>query len=313
MKYLLTGLGFISTHVALYLSEVGEDVTVTYKSLNPVKEEYISLLKGKVKVVNVDPLSEEVTKLISRHDIVANFIGEISGGEDKLRLANVEIPSRLARDAFDQNKTFIHLSGATSTGETGVNVKEEAEHCKDSKASTPFEKSKCEGEKEIMRLALEKDGNLAILRPTLVYGRYAAHVQFVTMYKLVKARVVPELGLRMATVNAWTLGRAVHTLGKVSPKRVYLYASECGSVAVSRFFELMSEEVGKGIRLPIPTWLAKAVLPKDIRNLLRYSGTTYDCSAFKEVVGDMKFDEEEVRSNARFLKYLEEKDKLIPT
>ncbi|MCG3109012.1 hypothetical protein L3N51_01302 [Metallosphaera sp. J1] len=313
MKYLLTGLGFISTHVALYLGEAGEEVTITYKSLNPVKEEYLSLFKGKVKAVNVDPLSEEMTKLIAQHDVVANFIGEISGDEDRLRFANVEIPRKLAKDAFDQGKTFIHLSGATSTGETGINVKEEKEHCKDSRATTPFEKSKCDGEREIMRLALERDGHLAILRPTLVYGRYSAHIQFVTMYKLVKTRIVPELGLRMATINAWTLGRAVQTLGKKSPKGLYLYASECGSVPVSRFFELMSQETGGGIKLPVPTWLAKSVLPKDIRNLLRYSGTTYDCSAFKEVVGELKFDEEEVRANARFLNYLEKKGKLIPT
>lgn len=164
-----------------------------------------------------------------------------------------------------------------------------------------------------MRAAIERDGNVAILRPSLVYGRYAAHIQFVTMYRLAKAKLIPQIPLEMATVSAWSIGKAVLNLGRKSPKREFLYASECGSVKVSRFFELMARETGGGIRFPVPLSLAKIALPGEIRSLLKYSGTTYDCSKFREVAGNLSFDEEEVKANAKFLRYLDGKRKLIPT
>ncbi|MEM3863648.1 MAG: NAD-dependent epimerase/dehydratase family protein [Metallosphaera sp.] len=312
MRFLLLGLGFISTHVALTLSELGEDVTVTYRNLNPVKEEYIKILNNKVNLVKLDPLSSEIEKHVKGSDTVVNFIGEIKGSEDRLKLANVEVPKRLAELSFNFGKTFIHLSGATSTGTTGKNVKEEPEHCKDSLATTQFERSKCNGEKEIMRLAIEKGGDVTILRPTLVYGRYAAHIQFVTMYRLSKLRIIPELNLDMATVNAWSIGKAIHKLGKVTGRR-YLYATECGSVKVSKFFEIMAESLNGGVKIPIPTIFAKLALPAEIRSLLRYSGTTYDCSKFEGYAGELKFDESEIKENVKFLKQLDREGKLVPT
>ncbi|QKR00146.1 NAD-dependent epimerase/dehydratase family protein [Metallosphaera tengchongensis] len=312
MKFLLVGLGFISTHVALELSR-DQSVTVTFNSVNPVKEEYLALIKSKANAVKANPLSEEMGKLIKEHDVVVNFVGEISGGEDKLRTANIEIPKTLAKRSFEEGKMFVHLSGATSTGITGKNVREETEHCKGAQPKTPFERSKCEGERAVMSEALERDGSVAILRPTLVYGRYAVHVQFVTMYKLAKRRIIPDLNLNMATVNAWSIGRVIRTLGEKMPRRVIVYASECGSVKVSDFFRLMAKRLGGGISIPVPVGLAKAFLPSEIRSLLRYAGTTYDCTAFRELGGGETFDSEEVEMNAEFLKLLDHKGKLIPT
>jgi len=316
MRYLIVGLGFIATHIALRLSQYKDtsSVTVTYRSLNPVKEEYVKLLKGRVDVVKADPMDEQFRKLVRDSDTVVNLVGEISGSEETLRRANVEVPTALARMSAKEGKQFIHFSGATSTGATGTNVRVEQEHCKGVSPTTTFEITKCQGERSVMN-ETEKEGTpLAILRPTLVYGRYAAHVQFVSMYRLAKVGLLPKLGLLMATVNADWLGDAVRSLSQKRPRRLFVYASECGTVPVSRFFQLMAESLKRrGIQLPVPLGIAKAFLPKDIRALLRYSRTSYDCQPFKEISGHSEFDPEEVRLNALFLRDLEKEGKLIPT
>jgi len=43
-----------------------------------------------------------------------------------------------------------------------------------------------------------------------------------------------------------------------------------------------------------------------VRQLAKYAGVSYDCSKSRELIGELKFDEEQVRRNALFLKRLEE-------
>ncbi|MCY0873591.1 MAG: NAD-dependent epimerase/dehydratase family protein [Acidianus infernus] len=320
MKYLLLGLGFVSTHVAEYLSKFGE-VKVTYKSLNPVKRIYAEdVLKGKAEVVKLDPLQdkEKLKEEISSSDVIVNFIGEIQGSEESLRVANVEIPKLIAQTVGEtqsnegKKKILIHFSGLL--GKTGNNVKPEEPHLQGINPSTPFEKTKYEGEKEVYQISQKYDFPLVILRPTLVYGRYSAHIQFITMYNFAKKGIIPRLSFQFNTISAYYIAEMIKNLSDFKGRK-YFYATECSPVNVTRFFELMAKGLGinRQIHLYVPEFLAKLVLPSYIKSLLKYTKSTYDCTESKNLVNNLTFDENEVIKNAIFLRRLEKEKSLIPT
>lgn len=313
MRYLILGLGFVGTHLAEYLSNYGE-VIITYRTLNPVKELYVRLLKEKnVNVIRLDPLNERerLNEEISRADAVINLIGEIQGSYKTLEVPNVLVPKLIAELAGQNKKMLVHFSGLL--GVTGTNVKPEEPHLAGIKPQTDFEKTKFEGEKEVYEAHKKYGIPVAILRPTLIYGRYSAHMQFVTMYKLAKIGIVPNLSFNFNTINAYSIAKMVKALID-SRETTYFYATECEPVKVSRFFELMAEALGKRkIKIPVPESLAKVVLPKYIRELLKYTRSTFDCSKSRELVEDLYFNEKEIFENAKFLSELERNGILIPT
>lgn len=316
MRVLITGLGFIATHVAEVLSSVHE-VTVTYRNLNPVKKIYYERLNEKsVKLAELDVIrdTDKLIQLVKNADVVINFIGEISGTEETLRLANVEIPQKIAQTIKEVNNkaVFIHTSGSTY-GITGE-VKIEKELGEGFNPQTSFEKTKLEGEKAVYSIA---KGNfpLIIIRPTLVYGKYAAHIQFISMYKLVKMGLFPKTGISFMPISANSIGKMILKIIEEKPELLYFYATECEPIYLDKFFEIYAKALNRKVAsLPIPKSVVKLALPKEVRNLLRYEGTRYDCSIAKELLKDeLKFDENEVYQNALFLRELHEKKILIPT
>ncbi|BBG22898.1 NAD-dependent epimerase/dehydratase family protein [Sulfuracidifex tepidarius] len=309
MRYLLVGHGFISTHVAEYLFQRHE-VKITYRNMNPVKEAYAKVLSGRAELIRVSPEEEEFKKLVDWSDVVVSFVGEIAGDENKLRKANVEVPSAIAK--MVKGKPMVHLTGML--GYTGVNVKPELPHLKDLHPDTPFERSKAEAERVLMKISREQGFPLILIRPTLVYGKYGAHVQFVTIYKMSKRGIIPSLPFSFNAVSATDLAKVIEYFVE-RKETTYFYATECDPVNVTRFFELMREGLGKrgGLRVPVPEGLAKAVLPSYVRSLLKYTKSTFDCSACKEVINELSFREDEIRKNAVFLMELEKQGKLIPT
>lgn len=317
MRYLLLGLGFISTHVAEYLSRFGE-VRVTYKSLNPVKRVYVEeILKGKAEAIKLDPLQdkEKLKEEISSSDVIVNFIGEIQGSEESLRIANAEIPKLIAKtvgESGGKKKILFHFSGLL--GKTGNNVKPEEPHLQGIIPSTPFEKTKYEGEREVYQISQRYDFPLVILRPTLVYGRYSAHVQFITMYNFAKRGIIPKLGFKFNTISAYYIAEMIKNLSDFRGRK-YFYATECEPVNVTRFFELMAKGLGinRQIHLYVPEFLAKLTLPSYIKSLLKYTKSTYDCTESKNLVNNLTFDENEIMSNALFLRKLDKERMLVPT
>ncbi|ARM75210.1 NAD-dependent epimerase/dehydratase family protein [Acidianus manzaensis] len=314
MKYLILGLGFVGTHIAEYLSE-HNDVTVTYKSLNPVKELYSKILKEKkVSLIKLDPLNEKekLEREIEDHDTIVNMIGEIQGSYKALEIANVTIPKLIAELSSKNKKMLIHFSGLL--GIIGNNVKSETPHLAGITPQTDFEKTKLEGEKVVYDTCKSNDSPIAILRPTLVYGRYSAHIQFITMYKFAKRGIIPKLSFSFNTISANSIAKMIEALSE-SKETTYFYATECNPVNVSKFFELMAKGLGrnKNIEIPIPESLAKIVLPSYIKSLLKYTRSTYDCSKSSELIGDLSFDEKEIIENASFLHNLDVNNILIPT
>jgi len=312
VKILITGLGFISSNVAYFLSPK-HDIKITYRSLNPVKELYTKILKEKgVDTTKLDVINEtqKLEELVKSNDLIVNFVGDIQGDEKVLYMANVEVPSIIAQACKKYNKVMIHASGSTY-GVTGK-VTIEENHGEGLNPSTAFEKTKLQGEKELLNI-LGK--NAIILRPTLVYGRFNAHVQFVTIYKLVKLGIIPKLEIEFQPVSARYIAYLIDSIanGKL-PSRNYFYATECSLVNLSEFFQIYASTINKkGIQIPIPNKLAEIALPKEVKSLLKYAGTVYDCTVMKEYVSNMEFDREEVIENAKFLSTLDKNKILIPT
>ena len=314
MKVLIFGLGFIATHVAELLSSTHE-VTVTYRNLNPVKRVYYDILSSKgVRLVKLDVLSdiEKVKEEMKNSDVIINFIGEISGDEKSLRIANVEVPKTIATliRNLGTKPLFIHTSASTY-GITGE-VKIEKQLGEGLNPQTPFEKTKFEGEQVVYSIA---KGNfpLVILRPTLVYGKYSAHIQFVMMYRIAKLGIIPKIDISFMPISATSIAKIINKLTEERSELLYFYATECEPIKLKRFFELYVKALGKkAVELPLPKNIVKSTLPKDIRDLAKYEGTKFDCSIAKQIA-DPKFDENEVIQNALFLKELDEKKILIPT
>ncbi|MUM65020.1 NAD-dependent epimerase/dehydratase family protein [Acidianus infernus] len=308
MRYLILGLGFLSTHIAEYISKYGE-VTVTYRSLERVKEVYYKLLREKgVNFVKLDPLNnlDLLKRIIESNDVIINTIGKF--GNVDVETAHVEIPKKVAENV--QNQVLIHVSSAAATGLTGE-VKEEDEHCKNVSPKTPYEISKCEGEKAVMKIAKEKGFPLAIIRPTFIYGKYGAHVHFVLMYWLSKFGIVPSMGISLSTISANRIAEIVRVLAEAKPRGVYMYAHECELVNFDRFFEIMAEALGRKKVIKLP--MNKNILPPDFKCTLKYSGTRYDCTRITEYIGKVSFDEKEVSQNALFMDYLRRSGLLLAT
>lgn len=303
-RFLLVGLGFIASAVAEELSKKHE-VTVTYRNLNPVKSKYIEMMRNRVNFVRAG--LNEMGPLIEKAEVVVNFVGDVKGNEETLRLANVEVPKALAK--MSVGKKFIHLSGAT-LGQLGTEIEEEEPHGNGLSPSTPFERTKLEGEREVLSV----NPSAAIMRPTLVYGKLAAHVQFITIYKLVKIGLVPKLAINYMPISTTYISRAIEIMAESKPPRSYFYATECEPISVGELFSAFASGLGRKYRsFSIPTGLAKVFLPSEIRSLLRYSGVKFSCSTMRQLLGDLRFRKEELEENARFLSLLEKENRLIPT
>ncbi|NON63187.1 NAD-dependent epimerase/dehydratase family protein [Acidianus sp. RZ1] len=314
MRYLLLGLGFISMHVADFLTPENE-VVITYRNLNSVKERYLKILDGRVTPVKLDPLDnfDVLKKYVSWSDVVVNTVGEISGDQNALRRANVDVPSAVTKAISETgNRMLIHLSGLP--GLVGEGIRPEHPHLFGVTPKTEFEKTKVEGEKVVYKASTDIGFPSAIIRPTLVYGKYSAHVQYVSIYNLARRGLVPKLGISFNAISAQDLSRMVEILSEMRPQGMYFYATECSKVSITKFFEIMAKALGKrSIKLPVPTFLAKAFLPSYVKPLLKYTRSSFDCTNSVQLVKNLEFRENEVIENALFLDELRRSNLLIPT
>ena len=306
VKFLILGLGFIATHVAEGLSKLGQ-VTVTYRSLNGINEVYAKILKGSVELVRLNPLTDEneLRILTKNSDTVVNLIGALSNDAQLLRTVHVTIPKQVASliAGYSPSTMLIHISASNVMGPIGKFIAEEPRHCEGAKPSTPYEETKCLGEQAVYSISQSAGFPLAIIRPTLVYGKYNAHPEFLQIYNLAKRGIVPKISVKLMAISAVKLTELIIKLHELRPRGLYLYVTECESVEVTRFFEIMARALGKKpLRVPVPNALLKLALPSSIKPLFKYINVTYSCVKAKELVGDLRFMEDEVYENALFIK-----------
>lgn len=305
-KFLVLGLGFIATHVAEALSKLGQ-VTVTYRSLNGINEVYAKILRGNVELTRLNPLTDvdELKSLIKNSDTVINLIGALSNDPQLLKTAHVTIPRQVASliAEYSPSTMLIHISASNAMGPIGKFITEEPKHCEGARPLTPYEETKCLGEQAVYSISQSAGFPLAIIRPTLVYGKYNTHPQFLQIYNVAKMGIVPEIKAKLMAISAPKLAELIIRLHELRPSGLYLYATECEPIEVTRFFEIMVKALGKRwLKIPIPNALLKLALPSDVKPLFKYINVVYSCARAKELVGDLVFMEGEVYENALFIK-----------
>ncbi|MFB6470618.1 MAG: NAD-dependent epimerase/dehydratase family protein [Vulcanisaeta sp. AZ3] len=296
-QVLIMGLGFIATNLAKHLTNRGFEVHVTYRSTNGSKALMIKdLMDLNVRLHKLDPGNyDEVLRLMNeiKPKYVFNTVGLLGGSWNELWQAHVEVPRNIARAIINTDKSikFIHISASAAAGKIGNFIKEEPDHCNYTyvKPSGDYERSKCDGERAISGLGSE-GLNYVIVRPTLVYGYYNDHDQFLTLYKAIKRGLVPII---RGYLNAIYVGYLVKLLESIAVnnevKNTFLYATECTMYSLSDFSQLMANYLGvKGIKLPIPTGLISLFLPSSARGLLKYLGVQYSCEFMRKFIGDVE-------------------------
>ncbi|GAB6946906.1 NAD-dependent epimerase/dehydratase family protein [Vulcanisaeta sp. JCM 16161] len=296
-KALIIGLGFIAANLAKHLINRGFDVHITYRSIHGSKALMMKdLLELNIKPHKLDPGNyDDLVKLISglKPNYVFNTVGLLNGSWNELWSAHVEVPRNIARAILSVDKSikFIHISASAASGKIGNYIKEEPVHCDYSyvRPRSDYERSKCDGERTIKELGV--DGlNYVIVRPTLVYGYYNDHNEFLSLYRFVRMGLVPQV---RGLINAIYVGYLVEMLERLAVNEEYrntfLYATECTMYSLGDFAELMAEHLGVGgVRIPLPPGLVGLFLPGGARSLLKYVNVQYDCESTRRVLGNVE-------------------------
>ncbi len=296
-KALIIGLGFIATNLAKHLANRGFSVYVTYRSIHGSRALMAKdLMSINVHLKRLDPNNyDELVNAIKtiRPNYIFNTVGLLSGGWNDLWQAHVEVPRNIAKAILSTDKSikFIHISASAASGKIGNMIREEPEHCSYAYVNPrgDYERSKCDGERTIKELGSE-GLNYVIVRPTLVYGYYNDHNEFLTLYRVVRRGLVP---LIRGYISAIYVGYLVQLLERVatndSIRNTFLYATECSMYSLSDFSTLMADYLGvSGIKIPIPVGIAGLFLPSSARSLLRYINTRYDCESTTKILGSIE-------------------------
>jgi len=284
-RALVVGLGFISTNLALRLVEENFEVHITHRGLRGSKALMARDLDEKgVFLHRVDPLDEEaIVGLLRdvRPSYVFNAVGTLRGSRLDLWLAHVEVPRSLARAilAVDKSTMLIHLSASSINSPS----------CCTSADSSDFNRSKCYGERVLADMSREGLRFISV-RPTLVYGYYNDHPEFLLLYRLVSKGIVPLLTGRVSAIYSRYLAELLVKLTTVDDfEGRCIYVTECGTYELRLFAELMAKAIGKrGFKLPVPHILIKPLAHPQVRFLLRYINIEYDCSVLRKLLGHVE-------------------------
>ncbi|WP_069807508.1 NAD-dependent epimerase/dehydratase family protein [Vulcanisaeta thermophila] len=296
-KAIIVGLGFIATNLARYLVSLGYEVHVTYRSIKGTRSLMAKdLMELGVKLRRVDPNDYgELRKTMEEvgPDYVFNTVGRISGSWRDLWSAHVEVPRNIARAILDVDRRIklVHISASAASGPIGNFIREEPVHCDYAyvRPRSNYERSKCDGERTLRELGSE-GLRYVIVRPTLVYGYYNDHEEFLMLYRVIRRGLIPIVRVRVSMIYVGYLVRLLERLA-VSDEfnNSFLYATECQQYDLGDLTRTMAMHMGvRGLSIPIPTVLAGLALPSGARALLRYVNVQYDCSNTVKVLGNLE-------------------------
>ena len=166
MRAFLTGAsGFIGTHLVDYLLENEWQVRALLHQSNIHREEEIDVVRGDIRDFKVLRQALEGTDVLFH---LAASLGSALISEDEFYQINVHGTRNILKAAQAQNiKKIVHLSSAGVLG--SVNKNEIAEEDYPLNPMSIYDKSKLEGEKVALRMALE-GMNIIVIRPGWVYG-----------------------------------------------------------------------------------------------------------------------------------------------
>jgi len=276
---LFGGLGFIGANVVEALA--GEELYVAHRPSSPSKRPLIARFVSQyAQLVEYRDPAAVIERV--RPDLVVNLTGEYFGRVEELREANAEFPKRLcdaARRVGWRGKV-VHFSAATVRGPVGEVIEEERPHLSGIRPVSPFDQFKAEGEAAVANCF----DDWVIVRPTLVYGRFNDHPEWVTLTRLVSRGIAPAISAGVSSISARELAKAVKRSLHLS--REYFFATECQPRPLAEFVDAIAKALGKrAVKIPVPAALLKVAAPRELRPHLPFLGKRFNCEKMRSLLG----------------------------
>ncbi len=283
------GLGFIGVNVAEVLS--GHELYIAHRpGAREKKRDLADFASRFASLLEYREPGEALAAV--RPEAVINLVGEYFGDAQTLWEANAEFPQRLCEAArrLGWRGKILHFSAATVRGPVGDVITEEPQHLQGIQPVSDFDRSKAAGEEAVARCF----DDWVIIRPTLVYGRFNAHPEWVALTNMVTRGLAPMVGARVSAISVRELGRAVRAALPLS--REYFFATECQPRPLSDFVKAIAKALGvRAVPVPIPKALLKAAAPRDLKKHMPFLDKAFSCEKMRRLLGfvpEPRFEEE---------------------
>jgi nucleoside-diphosphate-sugar epimerase len=273
------GVGFIGANLVRKLAEKGYDVSVAHRGLRDryrvrlagIVAQYASLIEYR------DP-GEAIERV--RPEVIYNLVGEFFGSRREIIDANLGFAEKLCNALRGYSGLLIHISAATVVGPKGTTIYEEKSHLREINPSNVFDRSKAEAE----RIISSKIKRWVIVRPTLVYGAYNAHPEWMQLTSMIMRGVTPLIRARISAIEATELSEIL--LRSIDLENEYFFATECEPYYLEDFIDAISRALGKKpLKIPIPLWLAKILAPRAISRHMVFLNKVFSCDKMIRLTG----------------------------
>ncbi|MEM4655567.1 MAG: NAD-dependent epimerase/dehydratase family protein [Acidilobaceae archaeon] len=210
MKYVLVGgIGYLGVNLAEELIRRGYKVIVVGRRGSEAKRrviaEYIRNLGVDIRLydrVNYVRLAEQ------QGDAYIHIAGKITGKLEDFREAHVYLLDEGIRAARELGSRIVYVSSIGAIGEIlgvkpGSIVYEEEKHLNDKphRHNSYHELTKAEGEKLLVSRGVDVKGKWSIIRPGLMMGPWAYHIEWRRFIDLLKLRLAPRIGIGLPIVH----------------------------------------------------------------------------------------------------------------
>ena len=262
MKILITGgTGFIGRYLVRSLKEKDIHLRLLVRKTSNTEE---------FKNMDIEIIHGDITERDSLNGIAKDInivyhlaaMGHVSAvskaAYQKFFDVNVKGTNNLAEECYDSNiHKFIHFSSTAAMGLIKKPLVDETVPCR---PSTPYQKSKYESERIVMKYWDEKDFPAVILRPCMIYGE-GGKGEFLKICRLIKRGIFPKIGRGKnltPIVHAKDVVQAALLAGdKGKPGDTYLITS-AKSYELDEIRELIVQSLGvNGKYLYVPYNFAK--------------------------------------------------------
>ena len=187
---LVGGVGFVGVNLAEELVSGGWDVVVVARESSVAKRPIIAsrLTSLGAKLSSYRRITRD-SLLDVGADVYFHLAGKVSGSTASMEAAHVKLLEMVVDAAGELGARVVYVSAVAAIGrvrgaQPGSEVVEEDEHLSPRVHvwETPYEKSKAMGEKLLVNSGASLRGKWAILRPGIVFGRWAYHGFWGSLY-----------------------------------------------------------------------------------------------------------------------------------
>jgi nucleoside-diphosphate-sugar epimerase len=198
---LLGGIGFIGVNVARVAVNRGYKVKVVARKGSEKRRPriYKELRRMNVEIVLLNELSTARLSDLNP-DVYIYLIGKLSGSRRDLWEAHVHLLDRVIEAASRNGSRLVYFSAIAALGDVrGARehevIVEEERHLDPEvfRQRNDFERSKAEGERLLVKMGSKLKNKFAILRPGLVFGKWAYHLEWKALCMASRLGIYPRL------------------------------------------------------------------------------------------------------------------------